>query len=133
MAGLTDNHNHQLGYSWSHHQRVPTHRTPPRAHKTTETQGKDISTRHNTGSTRVYVVRFAEHDDESSTMDPRDQLTNPGSEGLQLIQAGMLKRLGPREKELEQVEYGYQWKLGVSTVTDSSCIAARENLDFSKA
>ena len=135
VSGLTDTNVNMLGYSWATYNGVPIIRVPLNSQKEEIISNDATASDATTGGTFVYIVRLASPDDpgDGANQDPRDLLENPGSDGLQLIQAGMLRRLGPRQKELEQVEYGYQWQLGVSTVTDSSCIAALENIDFSKA
>lgn len=132
ISGQTDTQVNLLGYTWANYNGVPIIRTPLLPDRTTEIIGNNISTSDSTGSTRIYIVRLASAPTDDGT-DPRELLDNPGGDGFQLIQAGMLKRLEPLRNEMESVQHGYQWQLGVSTVKDSSCVAALENITFAKA
>jgi len=70
-------------------------------------------------STRIFAVRLTAPTD---TDDPLEALNDPGVSGLTLVQAGMMKRLGPEPSELTQVLYGIEWKLGMAHVGDTRCI-----------
>lgn len=74
-----------------------------------------------TGCSRMYVVRFSQ---------PDDDIMSPGSDGLHLIQAGGLRRLGPIPT-LTTFEHGLEWILGVCTITDSYCVSAVDDFDMS--
>ena len=71
-------------------------------------------------TSRIYVVRFTE---------PDDDIESTGSDGLHLIQAGGLRRLGPIPT-ITSFEHGLEWILGVCTIGDSYCVSCVNDFDF---
>lgn len=131
LAGLSPADMNLLGYTFPSYQGIPIIRVPVKPDKSV-ILGNTIDTGSSGGaySTRVYVLRLASAPlvDEFNEQEAVAMLQKPGSDGLQLIQAGMLKRFTPVQSTPEQVIHGFQWQLGISTVNDSSCIAALQNI-----
>lgn len=131
LVGLTPDSMNLLGYTFPQYQGIPIIRVPVKPDKTA-ILGNTIDTGSSGGaySTRIYVARLASAPmvDEFNEQEAVAMLQNPGSDGLQLIQAGMLRRFKPTQAVPEKVYHGFQWQLGISTVTDSSCVAALQNI-----
>ncbi len=62
--------------------------------------------------------------------EPDGNIESPGSDGLTLVQAGPLRRLGPIAS-LTSREWGMEWILGVAHVGDEYCVSMLD--DFKMA
>ena len=74
-------------------------------------------------SSRIYAVRFTQ---------PDGDVDSPGSDGLTIVQAGGLEKLGPND-DLTSVEWGLEWLLGIAHVGDDYCAALLDDFEMAAA
>lgn len=122
LAGFSMYTKDVLGYTWNVYRDLPLIDVGLQRDKSTEIIG-DAYDPGDGGddSSRIFVVRFSE---------PDGNIESPGSDGLTLVQAGPLRRLGPIAS-LTSREWGMEWILGVAHVGDEYCVSLLE--DFKMA
>jgi hypothetical protein len=103
-----------LGYTWNTYRDLPLIDVGLQRDKSTEIIGNTYDPGDGgDDSSRIFIVRFSE---------PDGNIESPGSDGLTLVQAGPLRRLGPIAS-LTSREWGMEWILGLAHVGDEYCVS----------
>ena len=109
------------GYTWREYRGIPFVDVGLDRDQSTEI----ITNTYNPGdggadSSRIYAVRFTQ---------PDGDVDSPGSDGLTIVQAGGLRKLGPND-DLTSIEWGMEWILGIAHVGDDYCAALLDDFEF---